>query len=144
MSATRLLSHLSLRRGVALSPSKTSSPATRFPSAIRSSRHYTTTSYPATLVPALTKIPARCGRLSTNQIARSSRWISSTVPAATNDRGVTGEKGMKVAIIGQSLFGKEVHKFANYVKCTHTMMHTYIHCYSNSSITMHCLHCQVN
>ena len=108
MSATRLLSHLSLRRGAALTSPKTSSPAARFPSAVRSSRHHGTTLYPATLLPALTKIPARYGKLSTTPLVRSSRWISNTVPAATNDRGMTGEKGMKVALIGQSLFGKEV------------------------------------
>ena len=114
MSATRVLSQLTLCRNVAL---RTSS---RFPTVSRS-RSLRSSSYPATVVPTLKHNLSSYGRLSANRISQlsSNRWIASSAPlpsSSSEKKGVGRVKAMKVAIIGQSLFGKEVKDYFSYTR----------------------------
>ena len=115
MSASRVLSQLALRRGrMALNSSNTT---TRFPSSVPCCHHsLITTPYRAATctVPALRQGLSKFGRVRSSipvtQLGSSSRSFTSTVPlsSATDGKGSSGPRPMKVAIIGQSLFGREV------------------------------------
>lgn len=138
MSASRMISQLALRRSSVLK-SSTSATVTRLPSAARSHSLRTFTCPAA--IPALRQY----GRLLSNphsQLRSAQRWFASTssLSSAVSDaEGSSGARGMKVAIIGQSLFGKEVElSHTMYIWIHNTCMYPqHFNVYSGSVATLY-------
>ena len=112
MSASRVLSQLARRQSVALKSTKTTSTAgARLPLATSTRLHGTFRHS----VGAVSLSRHGLSLSASNRISQSlsSRWIATATPLSSSGVGEkgasSGAKGMKVAIIGQSLFGKEVH-----------------------------------
>ena len=125
MSTSRVLSQLALRRGRAVPlTSSTSATARKLPSSAttlhcRRPLNTSTPPRPSYPVAALTTSSTlwhglsqlgrgRSSTLTSTFMNSSLRCFSSTAPLSSSE-GSTGPRPMKVAIIGQSLFGREVH-----------------------------------
>ena len=112
MSASGVLFQLGVRRG------RPSSSVSRSVLRYRRSQLYSTTTtqsvYPtATVSQGLRYGLSRFGRARSSiplpRLGTSPRSFSGTAPLSSSE-GSTGPRPMKVAIIGQSLFGREVYK----------------------------------